>query len=332
MEYSKLNLPIFHETFDIIDSTKISTFASCPRHFFFEYILGWREDKPNIHLGFGSAIHEALEYLMNCQDGEQVGYSADQAMRAIELFNQKFDEIFSPSEMDGIDMLAGIDVTNGAKDKSNAANAIIDYAKWYRNDNFRTIETERAGTVYLGGDRLIYAKLDSIIEDKNGIYSLEHKTTGRKTGAWLNDWGLKVQLGTYTQLLRTTYGPESKGIKINGMILRAPTKSTGKANNEFLRIPVILTEEMLSMWLWEVNYQLDLLDLNMQWLSKTKASDPVMQAFPRNPSSCSKNFNGCPFSALCGSWSNPIAHLGEMPTGMHVERWDPRSHSTVVDP
>lgn len=334
MQYSSLSLPIYNELFDVLDSSKITTFMECPRQYFYQYILGWRYKSSNIHLRFGSAMHEAMEYLMLCQDGVQVGYSADQALTAIHKFNDKFDELGDngEGEVDGIDMLAGSsDPTNGAKDKSNAANAIIDYAKWYRRDNFKTLVTELAGTVLLGEDRILYCKPDAFYEQEGEIWGMDHKTTGKKGQSFLNDWPLKFQLGTYLTVGSMYYGEDFKGFKINGLVLRPPTKATGKANNEFLRIPVSLREDMLSAWLYQANYAIDLLDYNMVQLSRAKASDIVMEAFPCNPAACTKNYNGCPFNALCTSWANPLKHMDNMPSGFKVERWDPRTHETISE-
>ena len=50
-------------TLQTVDSTKINTFLDCPRQYFFTYVLGWRSDRPNNHLVFGQAWHEAMEHL-----------------------------------------------------------------------------------------------------------------------------------------------------------------------------------------------------------------------------------------------------------------------------
>ncbi len=60
-------------TWYILDSTKLGTAMQCMRKVFWEYILCWRPEYPNVHLIFGSAIHEALDVLHNAKkDGKKV--------------------------------------------------------------------------------------------------------------------------------------------------------------------------------------------------------------------------------------------------------------------
>ena len=53
-----------HSSWNIIDSTKLNAFLECPRSYFYEYILGWRSEAPNLHLEFGKAWHLAMEHLI----------------------------------------------------------------------------------------------------------------------------------------------------------------------------------------------------------------------------------------------------------------------------
>ena len=50
-------------TWDIQDGSKIKAYMECPRRYFYEYVLGWREDRPSNHLFFGSAWHEAMAHM-----------------------------------------------------------------------------------------------------------------------------------------------------------------------------------------------------------------------------------------------------------------------------
>ncbi len=50
-------------SWEVQDASKIKTAMECWRKYFFEYVLGWRHDQPNVHLVFGSAWHEALAML-----------------------------------------------------------------------------------------------------------------------------------------------------------------------------------------------------------------------------------------------------------------------------
>lgn len=272
----------------------------CPRKFFFSYVLGWRNSEPNIHLIFGSAWHEAMEHLMNH------GYDHDNVLLAY----GKFLEIYKAEYPMGMDVHA-------AKTPENALQALGEYARnWRHADDFETLYTEVAGTVPVDEETVIYWKTDSIIRDKAGYYwSLEHKTTGRKTKAWLSKWHGKVQAGTYTHVLNVMFGQENvKGIKINGAILR-------KSSNEYIRIPVRLTKKQMQQWLWEVRHWLAQIEWNFIQLAECKESDDVMNAFPRNGESCGKF--GCPHPHLCNNMTNPLQRQEKPPLGYAQEFWNP---------
>lgn len=328
MTYADLTLPIPAsglEVLDVLDSTKLARFLDCPRGFFFEYLLGWRRDSPNVHLRFGSAWHEGMEVLMNTRDGRNRGYTQNEIQAAYAAFSRVWDELGADEDI----MIVGAedDYTvsgNDAKNKENAFMALVDYALTYRDDSFQTLYTEVSGAVPIQEDRLIYFKLDSIVQAHDGIWSYEHKTTGRKTGAWADKWQMMLQVGTYAHVLNLYYGEDARGIVINGAVLRKPLKS-GKSNNEFLRIPVRHTMDMMALWLWEINYARQLLDFNMRALAEADPDDKVMRAFPRNSESCSKF--GCKHPHLCGRLSNPLHVCDTPPIGYHVEHWDPRNRS-----
>lgn len=329
MDILSLSYPIpSHETWAVIDSTKLQTFLTCPREFFYKYILGWREEKPNEHLGFGSAWHEAMEYFMQIQDGEKKGYDADDIIEAFIRFSKTYDEKMGiGGEVGGLSDLAGYSVQeNKAKNKGNGGEALIEYARTYRSDQFKTLFTEVSGTISIHDDRVIYFKLDSILDGLKtdpGIWSYEHKTTGRKMQAWMDQWPLIPQIGTYSHVLYTYYGDRASGIKINGAIIRAP-RADGTSTNEFIRIPIHITRELMLMWLWETNNAMEELERNMKLLSQADPSDKILQAFPRNGYACSKNFTGCPFTGICSAWANPLKHGATPPPGYKQEFWDPR--------
>lgn len=329
MLYSSLDLPIplaGNEILDVLDSTKLSRFQDCPRGYYFEYLLGWRPRDPNLHLGFGSAWHEAMEVLMKGRDGTKRGYTAAELYEAYEAFEAVFNKIFHTQDGDDSLLIVSSDQSIQAdnafgKTRDNAFVALRDYGRTWRNDSFRTLYTEVSGSVPISEDQLIHFKLDTIVEDDDGIWSYEHKTTGQKKRTWEEKWLIELQIGAYSHVLYTLYGDDAAGVQINGAVLRVPKKD-GSSNNEFLRIPVSHPPGMMAMWLWEINHLKQQLDWNMQALEQVKPSDPIMAAFPRNPTSCGKY--GCKFPGLCPIMANPVQCANHPPPGYVVQVWDPR--------
>ncbi len=288
---------------DILDSTKIKAFQDCPRRFFFEHILGWQSDTPNVHLAFGSAWHKAMELLHNSEMNEQ------DVQRAQFVFSEEFEK----------ERPALLSDEHASKNTQNAHKALKQYANAYRGDDFKILHTETAGTAPIREDRVIHFKCDLIIEDTQGqIWSMEHKTTGRGGSTWKNRWDIDFQVSAYAHAVSALYAnryEDVAGVKINGAILR-------KSNNEFIRIPCRKGPKDHQLFIQEANHWIDMIEWNMEILRRTSVEDDVMFAFPRNPTSCSKF--GCEFDGLCSNWRNPLRKCSEPPVGYEEDHWDPR--------
>lgn len=292
-----------HPTWQILDSSKLKTFLECPRHYFFEYVLGWRSDAPNNHLVFGEAWHDAMEWLL------LHGYDEDIVISAFDKFLETYRQHFPESS----------DELYSPKTPENALRALGLYAEHYASDphDFDTIFTEIAGTVPINQNQVLHFRLDSICQDREGRYfSLEHKTGSRLSRFWTDQWPLDVAVGTYTHVMHCLYPSlDVWGVKINGTFFQ-------KRKIEFTRIPVRKTLEHMQQWLWNTTWWADQIAWQFSLLEKCLPSDPVMMAFPQNPTSCTKYF-GCPFHDFCLAWPNPLAHCDEVPMGYKQEFWDP---------
>lgn len=305
MKVKDLDLPVpYNETMDVVDSSKVQSFMDCPRGFFYRYVLGWERTQSNIHLVFGSAWHDAMEHIL------LHGYSAESIMNAWQKFNEVFMEGF-PNEHEH-DAYA-------PKNPAFALKALEKYALYHRDNdkNDEVIMTEIASTVPIREDRVIHTKLDSVIRRPDGIWSREHKTTGRNSASWRDKWALIIQIGSYTHSLYGMFPNEKiQGVQVNGTVF---TKSKIA---EFVRIPVYKTPQMMQEYLFEVNHWIDQMMWNYQQLANTKESDDVMTAFPKNGQSCSKF--GCRYNGLCTAWQNPVQKCHTVPPEFQVNFWDPR--------
>lgn len=314
-KHLKDELPVpYHETFDVLDSSKIQCFMDCPRKFFFRYVLGWQPVAPNIHFVFGGAWHEAMRHLL------QNGYNEVEVLKAYMKFQSYWKKKFPHN---------WLEEEHYAKNLENAEKALKQYAKeWKHFDrNEETLYTEVAGNVPIDKETLLFVKLDSIIRTEDGsIISREHKTTGRKTTAWLEKWPSKIQVGTYTHFLNVLFPDDANGLEINGAIVR-------KKSNEFLRIPVRLQQDQMSQWLWEVKHWVKQIKWNFEELARCSPEDEVLMAFPRNSESCCKF--GCDHPEMCNLMNNPLRRMEEAPNGYEVDWWDPRKRleeaEAVVD-
>ena len=297
-----------HETFKIIDSSKIEEYITCPRKYFYRYILGWRPDTTDTHLHFGTCWHLAMEYLLTH------GYDYQSVIEAYSLFEETYRQEFSEVT----------DSERFPKTPAVALKALAAYASsWAGNDaGFKVLHTEIAGSVSVSKGRNVHFKMDSILQDEDAkFFSLEHKTGSTNNRQWSDKWKLSIQVGTYSHVLYCLY-PQNDvwGVRINGTFFR---KGRGGAGDvELLRVPIRKTPESMEDWLQTVEYWLDKLEEDMNKLQSCSNKYTVMPAFAKNPSSCTQYF-GCQYIDFCIAWANPLIYAHEVPLGFRVEYWNP---------
>jgi hypothetical protein len=300
-----------HPSWDIIDSTKINSYMDCPRAYFYEYMLGWRSETPNIHLEFGKAWHLAMEHML------LHGYGNDSVMDAWSLLLGHYRKFWGPE----------YDDTHAPKNPVNALRALQDYAQYYAKEwaSQQVLYTEVAGTVPISESRVIHFRMDSILTTQDGMFfSREHKTGSTVSRVWTDQWYQSIQTGTYNHVLYCLYPYEQvKGVEINGTFFQ-------KKENKFQRVPCRRSREMMKEWFWTVLHHTDIMEWDKRRLLEECAdTDEVMMAFPKNTGNCTKYF-GCRYSDFCLAWPNPLRKVDEVPLGMKVEWWDPSEEESKV--
>jgi hypothetical protein len=307
-----MNNLVEHPTWNIQDSTKLQCFMSCPRQYFYNYVLGWQAEATSVHLVFGEAWHIAMETLL------KYGYSKDAVDLAYLELERKYREHFSPTTDEG----------RFPKVPGFAYSMLKDYVVKYRDDHstFDVLYTEISGSVSVG-ERSVHFKTDSILRGTDGwwkdkIFSLEHKTTGKHSSSYALQWPLKMQVGVYTHLLNCLYPRENIfGIIMNVSIFQ-------KTNPGFTRIEVPKTIPQMETWLWTANHWLDQVENEYSRLTSCKEEDPVLRAFPMNSEYCSSYF-GCIYHDYCVAWSNPLQNCSQVPFGFTTRYWDPSEIQTT---
>lgn len=296
-----------HKTWDINDPTKIKQYMSCPRKYFYEYVLGWRTISPNIHFIFGDAWHKAIEHLM------LTSYTDLEVIRA---YDGKFLPTFRK------DIPADMDEIYSPKTPANALKALGQYIDVYKRDKekYEVLYTEIAGSTSITEDTVVYWRMDSIVREREGdkkVLSLDHKTSGRNiTSSWRSSWDLDIQMATYTHNLYCLYPfEEVKGVKVNGAFFL-------KTKLNFERVPVYRNKESMQFWLWNTIYYMDCIKRDFALLEDATDSDPVLMTFPMNTESCG-SWAGCIYKDFCTTWPNPLRNCEAPPLGFKVEHWNP---------
>jgi len=57
-------MEINYATDKIVSFSQYSMYKSCPHKWYLQYVKGYKDDKPNIHFVFGTAMHEALQHYL----------------------------------------------------------------------------------------------------------------------------------------------------------------------------------------------------------------------------------------------------------------------------
>jgi len=296
------NLPVpFHETFNVHDASKIQDYDTCPRLYFYKYILGYRPIDPIHDLVFGKAFHIAKEILF------LEGYSMKSIENGMKAFLIEYRKDFgAETDMDR------------KKNPASAMLALTKYVQDYERDEFKVLYTEIGITVPVADDRVLYGKMDAIVKDPLfGIQGYDTKTAGAHWSYLEASFRMKMQMALYTHFLFSYFEPE----EVYGMVIDA-TIFTKEPDN--LRISIPLNINYLESWLWETNRILDDLEVDFSRLEAVKERNINMRAFRRRTESCVKYNRICEFHDLCYSRPNPVARQNILPAEYRIEFWDCR--------
>lgn len=306
-------------TWDILDSSKLTMYMTCPRKFFYRYILGWQLDYPNNHLIFGSAWHLAMEYLL------LNGYSPIALTEAKILFGEFYRKHFSHDT----------DELYEPKTLANGFDSIEEYARRYSSEvhKYDVLFTELAGLVLVAPDRTMIFKCDAILRDRDtgDIVGLDHKTSQRQYSNWGDHWTLSTQMLTYLHALHCLY-PNSDTLQM--LVRCAFFYSIQKKTNtyrltEFADQPISKSLPQMQAWLERTNQWINRLDNDMECLKQEDTDDATMAAFPQNDTACFNYGRPCEFFEFCNAWSNPLTRCEDTPIGFNVEWWDPMARPEI---
>jgi hypothetical protein len=299
------------EQWNVKDSSKMECFMTCPRKYFYQYILGWRSNIPNLHLGFGTAWHLATEHLAL----QLPNLTKDDVDEAHAMFLESYREGFSKDW----------DMENAPKNPAFAKLALKDLAERLTREQIKVLFTEVPGTVGIDVGEVIHFKMDLIAEGLDGHkfegrkFIIDWKTASSISASWSAQWDNAIQPKTYIHAMNALFGPEAvAGCIMYGTAFRK-TKGAG-----FMEKHIGSTPNAMRNWLWNMRYYFKWLQQNHEALAKASPDDEVMEAFPMNPTQCSGRYGVCRFNSICSQCTNPIKIAGQCPTDMEVEHWDPR--------
>lgn len=271
-------LPIF------LDSTMVSTFRSCPRKFFWQYMHNLKPISSSIHLAAGGAFAAALEAARNLQSLTPETPTPHELLceAAMKAFLSSWGEC--------------PDDENSPKNMHNVFNAVELYLHEFHPfyDEIQPLiiggkpATEFSFALPLeinhpSGDPFIYVgRFDLLGKYKSNdlLVIMDDKTTGSLGSYWLKQWDMRGQFLGYL------WACHKLGYNVNDVVVRG----TGllKTETNFLTIPLHYPLHLIQRWEQELYYTIE----QMMFFSSRKH-------FPYSFGDACAAFGSCPMIDLC---------------------------------
>jgi hypothetical protein len=199
---------------DIVDSTILDAFRSCPQKAFREYVQHWKNKGSNVHLHAGAAYATGIEAGRKAfyVGGKPLAEAEAIGLDALGLaYGDAFDPGNSPKSKER--MMGALDFywANYPMDTDSAQPAIINGRTGIEFSFAEPLPVNHPVT----GEPIIFSgRADSIMNFAGGIYLEDDKTTSSLGQSWPKQWEMRGQFSGYAWAAREI------GIPITGIIVR----------------------------------------------------------------------------------------------------------------
>lgn len=311
------------------DNTRVSSFRTCPRQFYFRHIKHLSPTRTRYPLVFGSSWHDAMDVVWE-ELCKLTSIPSDEtkiniAQKAWEAFQKRWvEEGLTPPKDMGTDELKLIQ----PRDPYNALEMLYNYVderapRLCRKD-FELVEIEKPFAVPLDpeDETLFYVgRLDKVFKFQEAHYFGEHKTSSLSTrggksfqSSFIDSFSPNSQVDGYLYVGHMLYGDKFKAVWIDGALVHKET------HDLFRFLPVERRFSQLDAWLWECRDWIDRIEGNSEAAEQTSPNDPYMSAFAKNTGACN-NYGRCDYMDICKMWANPVGK--EIPPGFEDKKWSP---------
>lgn len=331
-----------HDGQVLIDNSTLSTIGQCPRQAYYSAGLKLKKSDPRPALHFGASIHEALaaRYTQpDCQimtaaieakmvdafiehhrleptpEGEyrNLAYGVD----LIEAYNSTYTvDTFKPIPLDdgpAVELPIAIHV----------ADVPVLGELWVTDPDINSGEpylwTESTIPVYLTG------KIDLVVKQDGGLWIVDHKTTSMGGSTVFDEFYISTQFKGYAYAVQNLLGLPIRGVIINLLVCRRPTK-TGKGFT-FDRCTIPYHPDLIIEW------QHTFPHLVLSWINYHIASSHTSHpsfAFPQQTSWCSGKYGRCSFYDICQLTPSHRQALIDSPFYV-PDDWTPLADTSTTD-
>jgi len=305
------------------DNTRISSFLTCPRMYYYRHVRHWKPAGVALPLAFGAAWHTAMDYVWDTKIHSSIDEKV--AEDAYRMFLDEWQDqgLEHPNQMDAEDLDTMLPRTPLV-----AQEMLYHYvalrASFISDPDLEIIEIEQPFAVPLDPNdpNLFYCGRRDKAGRKNGkITVYEHKTTAyyKKNGpfreVWLESFDPNRQIMGYMYSARMEWGNEFKEVWIDGALVHKTV------HDGFRWIPMPLHEDKLDLWLWQTLNSVREIQSNVEALRNVKASDSYMASFEQRFTQCIQYNRLCPYHDICVMHPNPVGL--DTPEGFEESPWSP---------
>ena len=318
------------------DNTKLSTYKTCPRQYYFRHVRTWRKEGTALPLVFGLSWHNAMDIvwsLVNKKSDEEV----------LQLAYAKFIETWCeadlphPDEME-LEQIAYYE----PRTPQIAAEMLWEYIQhrkeYIANVEIIAVEMPFAVPMQTGDNcnRYYIGRIDKVVRNKQDgrIYPIEHKTTSMYKGRapdhvlkpdYIEGWTHHAQIDGYLNSSFMIYGKDVKAILVDAALVHKKTHDVFK----FIPIERMLSDLDTSLFdaiEWSDRVEADKAKLKHYQAQRAEGSignEVIMPCFPKNTEQCQGKYNStCGYFDICRYGGNPEA-IELPPEGFVADEWNP---------
>lgn len=301
---------------EVLDSTQITTYKSCPRKFFLEYCQNWKPRARSVHLVAGGAFARGLEVMRGAyfRDGRTPEDALALGMQALVTAYGDFE---------------------CPEDSPKSCAAMCGALEYYA-ERFPLAQEDAPPHVIAGAgpaiefsfaeplpivhpttcNPLILAgRFDQIVDYAGGVWGEDDKTTGQLGATWGKQWDLRWQFSAYC------WGAARAGIALDGFLVRgiAIRKTGFDAEQAITYRPQWMLDR------WEAGMLRTVQEMVEEWNRSQglQVSGVRGPSFPHAESDACTSYGGCMFRNPCLS-QDPAPWLA---TSFTQRVWNPLTRS-----
>ena len=199
---------------EVLDSSILATYKSCPQLFKKVYLEQWKSKDPSVHLRAGGAFASGVEAARNAfyVDGHSPEDSVALGLAALLTHYGDFE--CPPDSAKSAERTAGALEFYFDRYPLNEDSPPITLPGGKRGIEFNFAEPLPIQHPITGNPLIYCGRMDAILNYAGGVFICDEKTATSLGASWSRQWDLRSQFTGYA------WGTRQAGIRVDGVIVR----------------------------------------------------------------------------------------------------------------